>query len=99
MRQYITRRLLLTIPTLIFVSVVIFALMRVVPGDAAMLRVFGGENAAADPAAYQALTAKQVKDVFAKHGVPANAVVVVVSPKAAGAAGGPGAGMDPGSGR
>ncbi len=54
MRQYITRRLLLTIPTLIFVSVVIFALMRVVPGDAAMLRVFGGENAAADPAAYEA---------------------------------------------
>ena len=36
MRQYVIRRLLLFFPTLILVSVIIFGLIRVVPGDAAL---------------------------------------------------------------
>jgi len=39
------------------------------------------DDVAADPAAYQALTAKQVKDAFAKYGSKANSIVVVVKPK------------------
>jgi peptide/nickel transport system permease protein len=52
MIRYILRRLLLAIPTLIAVSVLIFGLMRIVPGDAAMLKVFGGESLGGDPQAY-----------------------------------------------
>ena len=36
MRQYVIRRLLLFFPTLILVSIIIFGLIRVVPGDAAL---------------------------------------------------------------
>jgi peptide/nickel transport system permease protein len=36
MRQYVIRRLLLFFPTLILVSLIIFGLIRVVPGDAAL---------------------------------------------------------------
>lgn len=42
MRQYILRRLLLLVPTLVGVSIVIFLAMRVVPGDVALLIVTGG---------------------------------------------------------
>ncbi|NDG64771.1 MAG: insulinase family protein, partial [Planctomycetes bacterium] len=34
-----------------------------------------------EPEAYQSMTAKQVKDVFAKYYAPANAIVVVVKPE------------------
>ena len=33
MRQYILRRTLLIIPTLVLVSIIIFTLIRLVPGD------------------------------------------------------------------
>ena len=36
MRRYVIRRLLLFFPTLILVSIIIFGLIRVVPGDAAL---------------------------------------------------------------
>jgi peptide/nickel transport system permease protein len=45
MRQYLIRRVLLMIPTLLGVAVVIFLLMRVVPGDIVELK-YAGEGAA-----------------------------------------------------
>ena len=45
MRQYIVRRLLQLIPTLFLVSLIIFFVMRVLPGDVAMLVVTGGSGA------------------------------------------------------
>lgn len=36
MKQYIVRRLLLAIPTLIGVSLIIFIIMAVIPGDVAV---------------------------------------------------------------
>src|SRR6266545_2599427 len=44
MTKYIVKRLLLMIPTLLGVAVLIFFLMRVVPGDIVELR-FAGESA------------------------------------------------------
>src|SRR3989449_11169337 len=44
MGKYIVKRLLLMIPTLLGVAVLIFFLMRVVPGDLVELR-FAGESA------------------------------------------------------
>ena len=41
MRQYIAKRVLLFVPTLILVYVVIFLLMRVIPGDPAVVRLEG----------------------------------------------------------
>ncbi len=46
MTEYIVKRILLMIPTLIGVAVLIFFLMRVVPGDIVELR-FSGEGGAA----------------------------------------------------
>ncbi len=46
MRQYIAKRLLLLLPTWVLVTITIFALMRIVPGDYAALKAFGGEGAA-----------------------------------------------------
>ena len=43
MRQYIIRRLLLFVPTLLLVSVLIFLLIRVVPGDAALAMLGEGD--------------------------------------------------------
>ena len=63
---------------------------------------FGGvrlDDVAPDRAAYQALTAKEVKDAFAACFAPKHAIVVVVLPKTASAPGGAGAGMESGSGR
>lgn len=39
MGSYIVRRLLLAIPSLLFVSLIIFSLVRLIPGDAVMARV------------------------------------------------------------
>jgi peptide/nickel transport system permease protein len=46
MQRYITQRLTLFIPTLIIVSIIIFAIMRVLPGNVAVLILVGpgGEN-------------------------------------------------------
>ncbi len=43
MRQYIIRRLLLFMPTLLLVSILIFLLIRVVPGDAALAMLGEGD--------------------------------------------------------
>ena len=45
MRQYLVRRLLLFVPTLILASIMVFTLMWIVPGDAAMMILTGeGES-------------------------------------------------------
>ncbi len=44
MQQYLARRLLLFIPTLFLVSAVIFAVLRVLPGDVAVLILAGPEG-------------------------------------------------------
>lgn len=49
MYKYITTRLLLTIPTLFLAAVLVFALLRAVPGDICEIRL-GGTGLYADPA-------------------------------------------------
>ena len=48
MRKYVIRRLLLFVPTLVGVSIFIFVLMRLVPGDIAEILVYqtGAESSA-----------------------------------------------------
>ena len=48
MSGYIIRRLLLIIPTVFVISVVIFAMIRVVPGDPAIVYLSGGGQLAID---------------------------------------------------
>ena len=50
MQQYVARRLLLAIPTLIGVCMLVFVLMRIIPGDVAIL-IVGGEEGSSDPEA------------------------------------------------
>jgi len=42
MHQYILKRLLLTIPTLLGAAVLVFVLLRLIPGDICLLRLSGG---------------------------------------------------------
>jgi peptide/nickel transport system permease protein len=49
MRQYIVKRVLLLIPVLFVISIVVFTLMRLIPGDAALLMVVGGQQSIQDP--------------------------------------------------
>lgn len=42
MQVYIAKRLLLFIPTFIFVTMVVFAILRIVPGDPALMIITGG---------------------------------------------------------
>lgn len=51
MAQYIANRLLLSVPSLVFVSLVIFSLVRLIPGDAVMARV--GETGYVSPEVLQ----------------------------------------------
>jgi peptide/nickel transport system permease protein len=51
MRTYALRRLLLTIPTLFGLSVILFVLVRLIPGDAALLKMAGGDVTFNNPAA------------------------------------------------
>src|SRR5215468_12098634 len=44
MRTYIAKRLLLIIPTLLGAATLVFVIMRVIPGDVALL-IFGGDQA------------------------------------------------------
>jgi peptide/nickel transport system permease protein len=44
MRTYLLKRLLLIVPTLLGVAAVVFVIMRVIPGDVALL-IFGGDQA------------------------------------------------------
>lgn len=46
MRQYIVRRLLAAVPVMIGVSIIIFVLMRIVPGDVAAAMLGAGEEGA-----------------------------------------------------
>ena len=49
MGSYVARRLLLFVPTLLGSSIIVFALLRIIPGDVALLILGGGEGAAVDP--------------------------------------------------
>src|SRR5207253_11375173 len=44
MQTYIAKRLLLIIPTLLGAAALVFVIMRVIPGDVALL-IFGGDQA------------------------------------------------------
>src|SRR5262245_41424349 len=44
MTRYILKRVLLMIPTLVGVAVLIFVLLRVLPGDVVEIRFTGGQN-------------------------------------------------------
>ncbi len=48
MRTYVTKRLLLVIPTLLGVASLVFVIMRMIPGDVALL-IVGGDQANIDP--------------------------------------------------
>ncbi|MSQ22112.1 MAG: glutathione ABC transporter permease GsiC, partial [Dehalococcoidia bacterium] len=51
MSKYILRRLLLMIPTLFFVTVVVFVILRVLPGDVALL-ILSGDTGASHISSY-----------------------------------------------
>src|SRR3954453_8918970 len=51
MSRYVARRLLLLIPTLIGVSIVVFVLVRLLPGDAATMLLQDAKTSAGDEAA------------------------------------------------
>ncbi|MFH1486203.1 MAG: ABC transporter permease [Chloroflexota bacterium] len=56
MHKYLARRLLVLLPTVIGLSIIIFLLMRVMPGDVARMILVGPEGEGTyDEAAYQAL--------------------------------------------
>jgi peptide/nickel transport system permease protein len=54
MRTYILKRLLLVIPTLLGAAALVFVIMRVIPGDVALL-IFGGDQGHIDPKQLQAM--------------------------------------------
>jgi peptide/nickel transport system permease protein len=55
MRTYLIKRLLLIIPTLLGAAALVFVIMRVIPGDVALL-IFGGDQAGSvDPQQLQAM--------------------------------------------
>ena len=64
MRVYITKRILLFIPTLFLVTIVIFCLLRVVPGDPAVMLLSGGAGGGEE----QEYTQEQLADLRAKLG-------------------------------
>ena len=49
MKQYVLRRLLLAVPTLVLVSIIVFAMMRLMPGDVVLRMVEGHAYAPAVP--------------------------------------------------
>ena len=55
MKAYIVRRLFLTIPTLFLVSVFIFIILRLLPGDVALIILTGGGTTQIDPQQYAEL--------------------------------------------
>jgi peptide/nickel transport system permease protein len=54
MRTYITKRLLLIVPTLLGVASLVFIIMRVIPGDVALL-ILGGDAGQIDPQQLKAM--------------------------------------------
>ena len=55
MRQYLIKRVFAMIPTLFVVSVVLFLLVRVMPGDAAMVKAAATEDVSGSPEAIEGL--------------------------------------------
>ncbi len=55
MRTYITKRLLLIVPTLLGVAALVFFIMRVIPGDVTLLILGGDQAGRIDPAQIAAL--------------------------------------------
>ena len=49
MRTYVTKRLLLIVPTLFGVAAVVFVIMRVIPGDVTLLILGGDQTGRIDP--------------------------------------------------
>ena len=54
MYQYVLKRLLLMIPTLLGAALLVFLLLRLVPGDVCVLRMAGGAGYV-DPKAIESL--------------------------------------------
>jgi peptide/nickel transport system permease protein len=54
MRTYIVKRLLLVVPTLFGAAALVFVIMRVIPGDVALL-IFGGDGGHIDPKQLEAM--------------------------------------------
>ncbi len=57
MKAYIAKRLLQFIPVLIGISILIFGIMRIVPGDVALSILIGDGSGTPDPAAYDRIRA------------------------------------------
>ena len=55
MTNYIIRRLLLTVPTMLGFSVILFVLVRLIPGDAALVKTAGDVDALSNPQILQQL--------------------------------------------
>jgi len=55
MRRYIARRLALIVPTVLVASIVVFAVMRVLPGDVVLVILSGSGESAVSPEAREAL--------------------------------------------
>ena len=55
MREYILRRVALVFPTAFLVAAMIFVVMRLIPGDAALLMAVGGENVQSNMELYEQL--------------------------------------------
>ena len=51
MSRYLLRRLVLLVPTLLGVSIIVFVLVRLLPGDAVALQLQDARASAADEAA------------------------------------------------
>ena len=63
MRTYLTKRLLLFVPTAFGVSVIIFAMLHTIPGDYATALLLGGEEV------YETATQEQIDEVREKLGL------------------------------
>ena len=61
MNSYIVKRLALFLPTLLLVTIIVFALMRLIPGDPAYLRLIGADGDAE-------FTPEQLADLQAQLG-------------------------------
>ncbi len=61
MNLYVVKRLFLFVPTLLLVTIIVFSLMRLIPGDPAYLRLIGADGDAE-------FTQEQLEDLQAKLG-------------------------------
>jgi peptide/nickel transport system permease protein len=49
MSRYLLRRLIATVPVLVGASIIVFAIMRVAPGDVAQMILSGASGSSASP--------------------------------------------------